>query len=112
MTFAQGAATQTITVLVMGDANGKDRISASTLQQVATALGFHPGAFYDDAPVPTGGISGVKAALKAAEALQQIRNPRVLRQVLMLAKVLAEEEAGREGEVDFRQPFNGNDEAR
>jgi hypothetical protein len=30
----------------------------------------------------------------------------------MLVKVLAEEEAGGEDKADFKQPFNGNDEAR
>ena len=91
---------------------GTDRISASTLQGLANTLGVHPGSFYDDAPVPVGSIPGVKAATKAAEVLQQIRNPRVLRQVLMLAKVLAEEEARGEGLADVKEPTNGSDEAR
>jgi transcriptional regulator with XRE-family HTH domain len=54
---------------------GADRIAASTLQGLAAALGVHPGSFYDDAPVPAGSIPAVKAAMKAAEALQQSAIP-------------------------------------
>ncbi len=89
---------------------GADRIAASTLQHVATALGVSPGSFYDDAPMPSGSIANVKAALKAAEVLQQIRNPRVLKQLLNLAKVLAEEEAGTALEAEIEQPFIDSDE--
>ena len=70
---------------------GKDRVSASTLQGLADALGVHPGSLYDDSPMPVGGSPDLRAAMQSAEVLQQIHNPRVLKQLLVLAKVLAEE---------------------
>lgn len=70
---------------------GRDRVAASTLQGFASALGMHPGSFYgDNMPVPAGSISDMKAAFKAANVLGQIRDPRVLKQILALAKVLGE----------------------
>ncbi len=72
---------------------GRDRVSASTLQGIAVALGVHPGSFFDaDTPVPTGSIPDVKRALKSADVLGQIRDPGVLDRLLALAKVLAEVE--------------------
>lgn len=72
---------------------GKDRVSASTLQSFATALGLHAGSFFDqDVPAPTGSIPDVKRALKSADALGQIRDPRVLDRLLALARALGEAE--------------------
>ena len=49
---------------------GTDRVSASTLQGFATALGMHPGIFYGgEMPAPTGSIPSVKAAMRIAEAI-------------------------------------------
>jgi transcriptional regulator with XRE-family HTH domain len=70
--------------------NGKDRVAASTLQGIAAALGVHPGSFFDsDTPVPIGSIPNVKAAMRAADAFQHIRDPRVLKQLVALARELA-----------------------
>ncbi len=69
---------------------GLDRVAASTLQGIAAALGVHPGSFYDDVPTPAGRVPEVRAALKAAEVLQQIRKPRVLNRILALAQALVD----------------------
>jgi transcriptional regulator with XRE-family HTH domain len=70
--------------------NGKDRVAASTLQGFAAALGVNPGSFFDgDMPVPVGSIADVKAAIRAADAFQHIRDPRVLKQLIALARELA-----------------------
>jgi transcriptional regulator with XRE-family HTH domain len=82
---------------------GADRIAASTLQGLATVLGIHPGSFYDDAPMPADGSPSVEAAIKAAEALQQIRDPRVLRQLSMLAQRLAEKSVDAEDRAGIEQ---------
>ena len=77
--------------------NGKDRVAASTLHRIAMALDVHTGTFFgDEMLAPAGSIPEVKAAMKAAEVLQQIRSPRVLKQLLVLAKVIADEEADEE----------------
>ncbi len=87
---------------------GTDRIAASTLQTLATVLGVHPGSFYDDALMPAGSIPAIKAAFEAAGALQNIRNPRIRRHLLALAKTLAEREPGAAG---TEQPASTIDEA-
>ena len=70
---------------------GKDRVPASTLMKFAAAMGVHLGSFFDDdMPVPVGAIPDVKAAMRAADVLQQIRDPRVLKQLLVLSKMLAD----------------------
>lgn len=70
---------------------GKDRVAASTLQGIAATLGVHPGSFFDETmSVPVGSIPDVKAAFKAADALGQIRDPRILTKLLALAKALAD----------------------
>ena len=72
---------------------GKDRVSVGNLQRIADALGLHPGSFFnDDMPVPVGDTVELREVVRFAEVLQQIRNPRVLKQLLALAKVLADEE--------------------
>ena len=84
---------------------GKDRVAVSTLQAIATALGMHPGSFFDnEMPIPAGPMPDVKAALKSAYVLGRVRDPRVLKQLLALAKVL--------GEADDEQidgPANADD---
>ena len=89
---------------------GSDRIAASTLQTLATALGILPGAFYGDVSMPIGNIPDIKAAMKAAEVLQQIRDPRVLRHLLALAKTLAERELGAENGSEPVHPLSNRDE--
>ena len=43
---------------------GKDRVSASSLQGIAAALGVHPGPFFDgDVAMPSGSVPAVKEAL-------------------------------------------------
>lgn len=70
---------------------GKDRVAASTLQALAAVLGVHPGSFFDDSlPTPTGSVPNVKAAMRAADMMQRIRNPRVLKQLLDLAKTVVD----------------------
>lgn len=70
---------------------GLDRVAVSTLQGIAGALGVHPGAFFDvSVPAPVGPIPDMKAAIKAADVLGQIRDPRVLKQILALATALGE----------------------
>ncbi|MGI3903858.1 MAG: helix-turn-helix domain-containing protein [Janthinobacterium lividum] len=71
---------------------GADRVAASTLQMLATALGVHPGSFYDDTPMPAGGIPAIKAAFEATGGLQHIRDPLVRRHLLALVKVLSDKE--------------------
>ena len=88
---------------------GADRIAASTLQGFAAALGVHPGSFFDDSPMPAGDIPDVKAALKAAKTVQQIRNSRVRRHLLSLAEVLAEEVPGEAGEAETAYSLKGRD---
>ena len=81
---AVGVASQQIQKYEMGN----DRVAASTLQGIAIALGVHPGSFFDDMPAPSGSVHDIRAALKAAKVLQQIRDPRVLKQLLALAQTL------------------------
>src|ERR1700712_3838706 len=88
---------------------GADRIAASTLQGFAAALGVHPGSFFDDSSTPAGDIPDVKAALKAAKTVQQIRNSRVRRHLLSLAEVLAEEVPGKADEGETAHSLNGRD---
>ena len=69
---------------------GKDRISASTLQVLAAALGVHPGSFFDgEMPSPTGDVPDVRSALKEAAGLQRISDPKVRKQLGALIDVLA-----------------------
>ena len=43
---------------------GKDRVSASSLQGIAAALGVHPGSFFDgNVTMPSGSVPAVKEAL-------------------------------------------------
>ena len=70
---------------------GKDRISASTLQVLAAALGIHPGSFFDDEmPSPSGDVPNVRIALKEAAGLQRISDPKVRKQLGALIDVLAD----------------------
>ena len=91
---------------------GADRIAASTLQGFAAALGVHPGSFFDDSPMPAGDIPDLKAALKAAKTVQQIRNSRVRRHLLSLAEVLAEKVPGEADEAETAHSLNGKDGPR
>ena len=69
---------------------GKDRISASTLQVLAAALGVHPGSFFDgEMPSPSGDVPDVRSALKEAAGLQRISDPKVRKQLGALIDVLA-----------------------
>ena len=89
---------------------GYDRIAASTLQGFATALGVHPGSFYNDVPLPAGSITDLRTARKASETPQQIRDPGVFRCLLSLAKELGEEGSNiaRENEAER---FPGDNDA-
>ncbi len=89
---------------------GTDRIAASTLQTIAAVLGVHPGSFYDDALMPACSIPAIKAAFEAAGALQNIRDPRIRRHLLALARTLAERELGAENGSGTEQPASTNDE--
>ena len=81
--------------------NGVDRIAASTLQGLAAALGVHPGSFFNgEIPVPSGNIPEVRAAMRIAEAAQQVRDPLVIRRLLSFVEALAE----------AKHPTNDSDE--
>ncbi len=70
---------------------GKDRISASTLQVLAAALGVHPGSFFDgEMPSPSGDVPDVRSVLKGAAGLQRISDPKVRKQLGALIDVLAD----------------------
>ena len=70
---------------------GKDRIAASTLQVLAAALSVHPGSFFEEkTPSPTGDLSDVRTALKAAAGLQRISHPKVRKQLAALIDTLAD----------------------
>ena len=70
---------------------GKDRVAASTLQVIATALGVHPGSFFDgEMPSPTGDVPDVRSALKGAAGLQRISDPKVRKQIVALIDTLAD----------------------
>ena len=74
---------------------GKDRVAASTLQGIATALGVHPGSFFDaDMPAPTGPIPDIRAVVKIGQRIQRVREPAIVKRLLALADALAEEENG------------------
>ena len=71
---------------------GKDRVSASTLQVLAAALGVHPGSFFDgEMPSPTGNVLDVRSALKEAAGLQRISDPKVRKQIVALIDTLADD---------------------
>ncbi len=90
---------------------GKDRVAASTLQRIATALGVHPGSLYDrDVPVPSGGVANVKAAMRIVDRMQRIRDPVVVQRLLALVDMLAETEDTEKAAV-VDQP-NGGGEGR
>ncbi len=79
---------------------GKDRMSVGVLQSIATALGVHPGAFFDvDMPAPAGRIPDVKAVVKIGQRIQRVQDPAIMRRLLALADVLAsaEDESPAEG---------------
>lgn len=78
---------------------GKDRVAASTLQGIATALGVHPGSFFDDATsAPVGGIPEVREAMAVAADWQRIRSSEARRRVAALISTLArEDQIGFEG---------------
>ncbi len=68
---------------------GRDRMAASTLQGIAAALGVHPGSFFDETSVPIGSLPELRAAMSAAETFRQIGDPHVRKQLLALARALA-----------------------
>ena len=71
--------------------SGVDRVAASTLQALAAALGVHPGSFFDgEMSVPSGNIPEVRMAMRIAEAVQQVRDPLVIRRLLSFVEALAE----------------------
>ena len=70
---------------------GKDRIAASTLQEIAAALKVHPGSFFNDGPLPVGRAAEVMAAFRDAACLQQINDPNVRKQLIALIRVLGNE---------------------
>ena len=85
---------------------GQDRVSASTLQGIAAALGVHPGSFFDsDTPTPSGSIPDVKTAMRIAERIQRVRDPVVVKRLLALVDALAGTEDNGAGHL------NGGDEA-
>ena len=70
---------------------GQDRVAASTLQGLATALGVHPGSFFDgEMLTPLGDVPDVRSALKGAAGLQRISNPAVRKQIIALIDALAD----------------------
>ena len=70
---------------------GRDRISASTLQVLAAALGVHPGSFFDgEMPSPTGDVPDVRSALKGAAGLQRISDAKLRIRLEALIDTLAE----------------------
>lgn len=85
---------------------GKDRVSASSLQGLAVALGVHPGSFYgDDMPALAGDTPDVRSAMRIANRIQRIRNPVVVKRLMALVDLLAgtEGEAGDKGAVQVEQ---------
>ena len=87
---------------------GKDRVSASSLQGIAAALGVYPGSFFDgDVPAPSGSIPAVKSALRIAERIGRVRDPLIVRRLMALVDVLAGVESG---EVEQPTPL-AEDEA-
>ena len=86
---------------------GKDRVSASSLQGIAAALGVHPGSFFDgDVATPSSSIPAVKSALRIAERIGRVRDPLVLRRLMALVDVLAGVESG---EVEQPTPLAENE---
>ena len=72
--------------------NGKDRIAASTLQGIAAALGVHPGSFFGgNMSAPSGSVPDVKAAMRIASRIQRLRDPGVVKRLMALVDLLAEE---------------------
>ena len=67
---------------------GKDRVSVSTLQVIATALRVHPGSFFEDASASIGSVPDVKTFAGGVEMFQRIRNPRVRKRLLALTLTL------------------------
>ncbi|RYC28939.1 XRE family transcriptional regulator [Lichenibacterium minor] len=71
---------------------GKDRVSASTLQCLATALGVHPASFFgDETSVPSGDVKPVRAAMAVAADWQRIKNPETRKGLAKLIATLAAE---------------------
>lgn len=88
---------------------GKDRIAASTLQNIAAALGVHPGTFYDETPTPAGSLLSVRAAVRIAERIQRVRDPNIVRRLVALIDLLAKAEDDGAG---LEHPSVTSDESR
>ncbi len=70
--------------------NGKDRVAASTLQSFATALGVHPGSFFDDDMLaPSGSVADAKEAMRLVKCMQSIHDPVVVQRLLALVETIA-----------------------
>ena len=76
--------------------NGARRVAADTLQMIGEVLRVHPGSFFDNhVPVPSEAVLEAREGIRAAVAVQQIRDPETRRQLLALAEELARAETGR-----------------
>ena len=78
-------------------------MTTSTLQLIAKALDVNPGWFFDDIPVPSGSVSDVTAAVQIAKRIQRVRDPVIIKRLIALIDLLAEEGVGDD------QPTNGED---
>lgn len=69
---------------------GRDRVSASTLRDIAAAVQLPPASFYgDDLSAPSGGIAAMRTALRLAQRLQRVRDPKVLASIIALVDQIA-----------------------
>jgi transcriptional regulator with XRE-family HTH domain len=82
--------------------SGKDRVTASTLQAIAVVLGVHPGAFFDDeVPVlPSSRVADVREIMKVGQRIQRVRDPTVMKRLLMLADLLADPDEAQPATLD------------
>ncbi len=70
--------------------NGENRVAASTLQAIATALGVNPGSLFDDDMIaPSGSVADAKAATRMVQCLHSVRDPVVVRRLLALVEAIA-----------------------
>ncbi len=91
---------------------GKDRVTASTLQGLAAALGVHPGSFYGDAiPALIGGIPDLAATMRIAKRIQGIRDPGVVKRLMALVDLLSEAEgdAGDKSVAQVERPVTSGE---
>ena len=82
--------------------SGKDRVTASTLQAIAVVLGVHPGAFFDDEVLvlPSNRVADVREIMKVGQRIQRVRDPTVMKRLLMLADLLADPDEAQPATLD------------